>query len=146
VLQVRNVAPRRYPHVVLAADVGSALGEMVDAARFVAPATPMLFVHAYENPFESMLSLHGVARATLGVFRREYAKLSRERVREHMKAWDLGGAPLRLQHGSPRFVLRRVPRRALLVIHRGRSRLKHVFAGSVTHWVLEESACDVLVV
>ncbi|MBX3233736.1 MAG: universal stress protein [Labilithrix sp.] len=146
VLQVRDGSCRRYSHLVLATDVESALGEMLTAARFVAPELPALFLHAYDNPFEAMLRLNGASQAAVAHYRREAEKAARERVRAHMERWHLRDAPLRLVHGAPRFVLKRVPRRALLVIHRGRSRLKHMLFGSVTHWALEESGCDVLVV
>lgn len=146
VLQVRNSGFERYSCVVLAMDVDAALDEMVAAARFVERGAPLLFLHAYGNPFESMLYLNGADSAAINHHRRESADACRELMRAQMKRWNFGEERLRLQHGAPRFVLRRVPRRALLVVQRGQSRLKHVFFGSVTRWVLQEGGCDVLVV
>lgn len=146
VLQVRGGGADRYPRVVVATDLGSALGDMVDAASFVAPGVPPIFLHVYDNPFESVLTLNGASEGAVAHYRREAAKAAQGRVRAHLARWGLADRPLLLEHGAPRFVLRHVPRGSLLVVHRGQSRLKHMIFGSVTHWALDETDCDVLVV
>ncbi len=146
VLQVRSAEVERYEEVVLAADVNSDFGPMLAAAEFVAPLARRVFLHAYDSPREPSLILNGAPPSMLIHHRRESARLARARVRSAMERWGLGREPLRLDCGAARFVLARVPRGVLLVIHQGRSRLKHALFGSVARWALKESKADVLVV
>jgi nucleotide-binding universal stress UspA family protein len=93
-----------------------------------------------------MLDLDGAGPLAVARHRRQWANASRELVRRQMRRIGIGASSLRLVHGAPRFVLRNIPSHALLVLERGRSRLRHWLFGSTTRWALRESACDVLVV
>ncbi len=146
VLQVQARTMRSYEHVVVATALGSAPGVMTAAARLVAPHVPLTYLHVFAAPLERTLTLYGAPDDVVKVRRAREAAEREERVRAALTRMGLQGWKLEVEHGVPSVVLARVSPRALLVLDRSRSWLKHALFGSVTRAVLENAACDVLVV
>lgn len=149
-LHVRNVARAHYAHVVLAVDTTSRIAEMVAAARFVAPSVAKLdYLHFFDTPYEPMLVRHGAGHVDIRAYRADARKDARERIVARFAEAGVALEPhaLSFQAGNPRVLLvERVPARALLVIQRGRSRLRHFVFGSVTRAVIRGAGPDVLIV
>lgn len=147
VLQVRNPVTGPYPEVVVATAPGSSLVSMTTAARYVANGARRLdFLHAYTSPSEPMLVAQGVGLVTIQHYRRQAEAEARERLQPAFADAKLDPSALHVEHGPAALVLSEISSRALLVIERGRSRLKHLAFGSLTRSVLANSRADVLVV
>lgn len=147
VLQVRNAAKGPYHRVVIATDLRSAVSDMKEAAEFVAPlARGVEYVHVFQSPSEAILVAQGMGLVAVRHYRRESEREARARMTVALRRAKLDPSAVRFEHGRPAFVLSSMSEKTLLVIHRGRSWLKHAVFGSVTRAVLEESRSDVLVV
>lgn len=146
VLVARNPGKQPYGRVVLAVDVDSDIGRMFDVARFVEPDAPISALHAFVDPIESILVLHGMGLADLRHHRRESAQEVRSRITAQLERAGLDAIDVRVEHGAPPSVLERVPSDDLLVVHRRSSWLERAAFGSVTRHVLEHGKSDVLLV
>lgn len=145
VLLVRRPARTPYAEVVVAADRDADLGEVTSIVRLVAPGRPLKTVHAYEGPFETTLLFHGADAQSLARYRASVRKEAKRDLQAIVEAAGLEPRTLVLRHGDPRSVFQGTPDRALLVLQRGSSLLKHAVLGSVTRSIIALSRCDVLV-
>jgi nucleotide-binding universal stress UspA family protein len=119
---------------------------MVEAARFVAPAARVEYLHVFESPYESFLVAHGFDARTILRHREESGQRARGRLAPQLDELSVDPEALHLEHGVPLLALPAVRTRALLVVNRSRSWLEHAIFGSVTRAVLKEGSSDVLVV
>lgn len=149
VLYVRNAPRGRYAHVVIGVDTTSKPAAMVRAARFVAPSVGKLdYLHVFDTPYEPMLVGHGAGLVDIRAYRADAEEEARERI---LARFAKAGVPIDphamlFQVGNPRALVERVPARALLVLQRGRSWMRHFVFGSVTRAVIRGEGPDVLVV
>lgn len=146
VLLVRRKSHERYREVVIAADVDTNVGPAAAAARLAAPGARVSLLHAFATPYESSLVLQGSGAADLRIYRTQARQAAREAMKQLLVQSGLSDTSLALQHGDARRVLGNVDAKALLVIVRGRSLLRHAFLGSVSRWIIAYGKSDVLLV
>ena len=146
VLLVRRKVTGPYRDVVLAADAQTDLAASAKAARLVAPDARLSVLHGYAAPFEPTLRLQGVGTATILSYRRQARSEADEAIAPLVEKAGLAASSLVLRHGDARRVLLGVDKRALLVIHRSRSVVRHALVGSVTRWLIAYGTSDILLV
>ena len=146
VLLVRRRVTGPYREVVIAADAATDLTATANAARLVAPDARVSVLHAYATPFEPRLQLQSVGAATIQSYRRQTRREAHEAMAPLVEKAGLDASFLVLRHGDARRVLLGVDKRALLVIHRSRSLMRHALVGSVSRWVIAYGTSDILLV
>lgn len=145
VLLVRRASTRPYREVLIAASEESDLRAQVASAALLSNAAPSMF-HAYESAFEPALLLHGASVAVLSSYRAEVRREAEALMAKLLDEAGLSRGRLVLRRGNPQRLLPRVHRDSLLVLSRGRSKLRHLVLGSVTRRVIAHGSSDVLLV
>ncbi len=146
-LLVRS-AHHGYREVLIAADEESDLTLMRKAAETTAPGVEISILHAYQDPFEPTLLLHGVPAPQVAKYRKETRQHARESMLTRLADAGFDPSQLVLRHGDARRVLLREDqhrRHTLFVIDRGESELEHVLLGSVTRLLVAHASSDVLI-
>lgn len=147
VLLVRDARARLYQDVTVAADVDSEIRRALDAAAFVARGVSPAVLHAFEGAFEGKLALQSTDRGELRGYIAYARREALDAMGSRMIAEGADPRSLKLVHGDRRLVIARAAKSGtLLVLDRGGSAVRRVFLGSVSRWVIEHTAVDVLIV
>ncbi|MBX3204446.1 MAG: universal stress protein [Labilithrix sp.] len=147
VLLVRESNARAYREVIVAIDVDSEIRRAFDAAVFAVKDVEPSLLHAFAGPFENKLLLQGVGAAAIRRYRDHSRDEARASVEPRIVDAGLDPSALRLVHGNRRLVLAEAATSGrLLVIDRGDSATRRMLLGSVSRWVIEHSASDLLLV
>lgn len=147
VLLVRETKTRAYHEVIVAIDADSEIRRAVDAATFAAKDVEPSLLHAFSGPFENKLLLQGVGAAAIRRYRDHSREEARAALEPRLAAAGLDPSALRLVHGNRRLVLVEAAIAGnLLVLDRSDSAARHMLVGSVSRWVIEHSATDILLV
>jgi nucleotide-binding universal stress UspA family protein len=147
VLLVRERPTRVHRRVVVAIDVDSDVRRAVDAARFAAPEATLSLLHACHGAFETKLQLQGVGPHEIARYRAHVRAEAAAALEDVLDRADVERNALQLLYGERRRVLAAAVKRGeLLVLDRGTSMARRLLLGSVTRWVVEHTATDVLIV
>lgn len=154
VLIVDRMAWRPYHNIVLGLDrtAASARALRVAEALVLRDAVRSVIVHAYEPPYDGMLTSAGIA----GDFVSRYSEAWNHEAEAALRAKlmdvsnDFSRYELIMDSATPSAAIQKVVRRMrpdLLVLGtHGRGRLGRAVLGSVSNHVLATARCDVLVV
>jgi nucleotide-binding universal stress UspA family protein len=152
VLVTKRPPQHGYRQVLVPVDFSPHSVAALGTAIVIAPKAELMVVHAFEVPFEGKLWLAGVAEEEIHRYRGQ----ARQRALGNIAALirDVGGERYRflsvVDHGdATRVILAKEEESgAELVVmgKHGQSIVEELLLGSVTHHVLSQSRCDVLVV
>lgn len=153
-LIVRQAPRETYNNVLLALDLAATSVPALQASEslVMGPGTPATVVHAYEPPYQGMLSYAGVSEQDILAYgnssRRSAARDIRDLLREESTAPERYDVWIGDSHPAPA-ILRAVEmhRPDLLVLGtHARHRIGRALLGSVANRLLNLVNCDVLIV
>lgn len=151
-LVVRNEAATDYRNVLVATDFSAHARKALELACAIAPQATIHLHHVFEMPFEGMLHFAGIDAERIEEYRRHAHDEAREEMsrfiaasavdssRVHATVGSAGHAPSALQSHA-----REVDADLAVVGKHGKNLTEELLLGSVTLYLLAESACDVLV-
>jgi hypothetical protein len=117
----------------------------------VAPSAELCFLHAYDDPYEGVLILHGMNGASLQRRRKELRREASAALTRSMAESGLEGHELLLRNGMACNVIEREERErqandTLFVLERERSVVDRLVFGTACRWLLSQGESDVLLV
>jgi nucleotide-binding universal stress UspA family protein len=152
VLVVKEPPHEDYRRVLVPVDFSPASRGAVDYARRAAPGADLVLFHAYEVPFEGKLTYAGVESSVIERYRLAARNDALGRMRQLADAAGLapGDYTPCIVHGdaSQQIVAQEqeLDRDLIVIGKHGVHVTEELLLGSVTHHVLDESQCDVLVI
>jgi universal stress protein E len=154
VLIVDGMAWHAYHNIVLALDCTTASVEALRVAEALVlkDAVRSVIVHAYQPPYDGMLTSTGIAGDVVTRYSEAWSHEAEATLRARLMATsnDFSRYELIVENATPSAAIQKIVRRMrpdLLVLGtRGRGRLGRAVLGSVANRVLETARCDVLVV
>jgi len=154
VLIVDGMAWHAYHNIVLALDWTTASVEALRVAEALVlkDAVRSVIVHAYQPPYDGMLTSAGIAGDVVTRYSEARSHEAEATLRARLMATsnDFSRYELIVENATPSAAIQKVVRRMrpdLLVLGtRGRGRLGRAVLGSVSNRVLATARCDVLVV
>lgn len=147
VLVAKTRAKRPYERIVVATDFSDSSLHALEAALLLFPRAEIALLHAYEAPFEGMMTGTDFV-AQFAKYEREAAAafLAKSRAPEEVKR----RVEVFIEHGSPEAMLRAYveDKGADLIVvgSHGRSAMFDVFIGSTAKRILETARADVLLI
>lgn len=154
VLIVREAPRGAYKNVLLALDLSNASAGAVRAAEqlTINASTDVSVIHAYEPPYQGMLSYVGVGADKVLAYSRGWKREAETAVRDLLK-WqsaDFSRYDLMIEERRPTPAILRAVQRVkpdLIVMGtRGHGRARRALLGSVATQILRQAKCDLLVV
>ena len=154
VLIVDGMAWHAYHNIVLALGCTTASVEALRVAEALVlkDAVRSVIVHAYQPPYDGMLTSTGIAGDVVTRYSEARSHEAEATLRARLMATsnDFSRYELIVENATPSAAIQKIVRRMrpdLLVLGtRGRGRLGRAVLGSVANRVLETARCDVLVV
>jgi nucleotide-binding universal stress UspA family protein len=150
VLAVSRPVQRPYRCVLLAADLSAEAAHAGRVARRLFPAAALIVLHAFESPYEGLLTFADVGPDVVDDYRDRAGHEATERLR--LFARDAGfseDAILEVRHGPPAACIRKRVRELdadVVVLRPAESWLARGMANSVTEQLLAHPPCDALLV
>jgi universal stress protein E len=150
-----NRAPRAvYRNVLVALDLSevSALALRAAESLVINGDARAVVLHAYEPPYEGMLSYTGVSEDAIGEYSRAWARQAQIAVRGLLKQHtrDITRYSVATEQRRPASAILaaadRIRPDLLVMGTRGHGRLRRALLGSVANQVLKASTCDVMIV
>jgi len=151
VLVARRAESRPYRQILVAVGLHSNPQRLHAAAMLVAPSAELCFLHAYDDPYEGVLILHGMNGASLQRRRKELRREASAALTRSMAESGLEGHELLLRNGMACNVIEREERErqandTLFVLERERSVVDRLVFGTACRWLLSQGESDVLLV
>lgn len=152
VLVVKQAPHEAYRSIVVTVDFSPVSLEAIRLARYWAPNSDLVLLHAFELPYEGKLTFAGVDEQLIRQYVTNEGEIRRKRL--HELAAEAGLAPTdysgRIVHGdSAQQIIameQEVDADLIVVGKHGAHIAEELLLGSVTKHVLAESQCDVLVI
>ena len=152
VLMVKQPPQQPYRRVLVPVDFSPASTRALHLVQRLAPGAHLILLHVFHVPFEGRLSYAGVDEAAIHAYRRKWRGDALQHL--HTLAASAGVAPgaysVLVPHGDPaqQIITHEQEHSADLILigKHGTELTEELLLGSVTRRVLNESACDVLVI
>jgi len=143
-----------YRRVLFALDLSGVSACAVRAAQslVLAPDSDVKIVHAYDTPYEGMLSYAGVGVDSITSYTADWKREAKNAIRGLLQPEGVNreGYKIAIEEGEPASAILRAVEGyepdLIVMGTRGRGRLRRALLGSVANRVLHELACDALIV